>query len=191
MVRAEAFSVKTPIGKRAITILIDPLSAVGGLVNPGDSVDIIAHLEIPNAYDEEEAPEDVTTILFQNIEVLAINTNFEPINNAPNYVAQQQAKKLNITLALEPEAAALLTFAEKNGKLQLSLRGPNEDETGVFRVASWESLSNFVLERQGTNLIVPGAYKQEVPIKKNIIINQEVEESGPYIQIFKSGIEYE
>ena len=47
-VQERAFSLRTPPGKRAVTLKINSLSAVGGLVNPGDFVDIIAHLELPD-----------------------------------------------------------------------------------------------------------------------------------------------
>src|SRR6185295_16126806 len=44
---ATSLAIKTPAGKRALTVLIDSLSAVGGLINPGDYVDIMAHLTGP------------------------------------------------------------------------------------------------------------------------------------------------
>src|SRR5208283_1357158 len=38
---------KTPAGKRAVTVMIDSLEAVGGLLNAGDFVDVIAELNVP------------------------------------------------------------------------------------------------------------------------------------------------
>jgi len=46
-IQKTSFSLRAPPGKRALTMKIDSLSAVGGLVNPGDFVDIIAHLNLP------------------------------------------------------------------------------------------------------------------------------------------------
>jgi len=188
-VRQEAFSVRMPKGKRALTVLIDSLSAVGGLIKAGDVVDIIAHLKMPNTNTNEKdketnKTEDVTTILFQKVLVLSVNTNFDDMT-APDYVQQQQAGKLNITLALEPEAAALLTFAQRNGQIQFTLRAPDEKETGVFKVASWEALSDFVLEHQGTKLKVPRQKINADESTRNVISDKE----EPVIQIFKSGEE--
>jgi Flp pilus assembly protein CpaB len=85
-VQMAAFSVRTPPGKRALTISIDSLAAVGGLVNPGDFVDVLAHLKVPeNLEDEKSETTKVTSVLFQNIQVLAVGTNFKPLGNEPAY----------------------------------------------------------------------------------------------------------
>lgn len=191
-VQEAAFSLRTPPGKRAITIMIDALSAVGGLVNPGDFVDIIAHLEFPDESAEgsrqpKKDQEKIITVLFQNIQVLAVGTNFNPSGEIPPYELQQKAKDLNVTLAVSPEEAGLLSFAEANGDLQLSLRSPAETEDRVLQqVASWNALADFVLEHQGTEL--------KVPMKKSTIAPEEdedddEEEAKPFIQIFRGGRE--
>jgi Flp pilus assembly protein CpaB len=192
-VQETAFSLRTPPGKRAVTIQIDSLSAVGGLVNPGDYVDIIAHLVMP---EEEEAgatkkakreKEKVTTVLFQNIQVLAVGTNFNPMGEVPPYEIQQRAKALNVTLALSPEEAGLLTFAEAHGDLQLSLRSPAETEDKVLQqVASWNALADFVLEHQGTELKIPSK-KITPPEEEEEVVEEK--EPEPYIQIFRGGRE--
>jgi len=181
-----SFAVKTPKGKRAFTIKISSIDAVGGLLNAGDFVDIIAHLSIPNELDSKEKPEQLTSVLFQNVQVLAVETNFEPLANPPQYGAQQKAKELTVTLALSGEEAGLLAFAQKNGSFQLSLRSPTETEVKILQVASWDSLSDFVLEKQGTELIVPS---QKIVPKTSEGKVQEADEVKPIIQIFKSGYE--
>ncbi len=182
------FSLKTPQGKRALTVLIDSLSAVGGLINPGDFIDVIGQLNMPDPEKPKEKTQKVTTILFQNVQVLAVGTNFSSaaVDSASIYEAQQQARSLYITLALDPQEAALVTFAQDNGKLQLSLRGPNENETKILQVASWDTLSDFVLEHQGTELNVPKsrASLETVGETEESPSRQEVK---PFIQIFKAG----
>lgn len=190
-----AFSLKTPPGKRALTIAIDSLAAVGGLVNPGDFVDIIAKLDtseenISKKKKGKGDKETIVTVLFQNLQVLAVGVNFEPIGeDAPPYDAQQKAKKLNVTLAVSPEEAGLLIFAQTKGTFQLSLRSPRETEDKIWQqVASWEALADFVLENQGTTLNIPGSIGQPIEPK----VTQETEELGevkPYIQIFRGGRE--
>ena len=46
-IRKPSLALRTPPGKRAVTVLIDSLAAVGGLVDPGDFVDVIAQMDIP------------------------------------------------------------------------------------------------------------------------------------------------
>lgn len=178
-----ALSVRTPQGKRAVTVMIDSLSAVGGLVNPGDFVDVIAELEIKKGQATKKglSTDTLTSVIFQNLQVLAINTNFENIGNATIYEQQQKARSLFITFAVTPEESALLTFAQSNGKLKLALRGPKERGTQLLQVASWEELADFVLEKQGTELMLP--------TKGLNPVSEDVDEAKPFIQIFKSGQE--
>ncbi len=175
------FSLKTPPGKRAMTILIDSLSAVGGLLNPGDFVDVIGELE---AKEQEEGnkPKKITTVLMQNVQVLAIGTNFQPVGNSLVYQAQQRTKALNVTLALSPEETGLITFAQSNGKLQLALRSPSEQRTQALQVASWETLADYVLERQGTKIDLSNK-------DKNIEETETPEEVGSFVEIYRGGEE--
>lgn len=182
----QVFSVITPPGKRAVTIRMDTLNAVGGLIKSGDRVDVIAKLKIPNQGDDPTVqPKDVTTVLFQDVQVLAVNTKFLTPVTSLIYENQQRARTLNVTLALDPQEAPLLSFAQENGEIKLSLRAPSETGTKIIDVASWDSLSDYLLEEQGTNLIVPVANVEEEVEE----VEEEVLEPVRKIQIFKSGFE--
>lgn len=179
----EPLSFRTPRGKRAFTIMIDSLSAVGGLVNPGDTVDVIAQLNIPKGFNPKGDKDLVTTMLFQNIEVLAVGTNFDPLKTRDQYALQQRSRSLNLTLAVEPEEAAYLTFAQTNGKLQLALRRARDNQAEVLDVASWGTLADYVLEKQGTEI--------EVPDKKPVTNIGDAPSSSPQtsVQVFRGGRE--
>ena len=111
---AQPFSVMTPPGKRAITISINSLNAVGGLIKSGDRVDIISKLEIPDQGDDPSAKKaEVTTTLFQDVQVLAVGTQFITPVTAMTYEQQQRSNILKVTLALDPQEAALLSFSEQ------------------------------------------------------------------------------
>ena len=183
VVQMDSFAVRTPPGKRAVTLLIDSLSAVGGLINPGDFVDILGVLKVPDDAEEGNVTKDVTTVLFQNVQVLAVGTNFKPLGKAPAYDAQQKARSLNVTVAITPEEAGLISFAQANGKLQLTLRPPTDGGLQLLQIASWDTLAEYVMDHQGTELMVPQK-------KANIFEDDdEGDEVRPYIQIFKSGSE--
>ena len=183
-----AFTVVMPPGKRALTVEVESLAAVGGLVNPGDYVDIIAHLKVPDGPDPEKKPKDLTSVLFQDIQVLAVGTNFKPVGNALTYAAQQKANKLKVTLALTAEEAALMSFADENGDLQLTLRSPTEQGRKMLQVASWDSLAEYVKDRQGTDLIVPKEKKRSKSSDDSLDFELE-EEEKPFVQIFRGGKE--
>ncbi|MFA5059294.1 MAG: Flp pilus assembly protein CpaB [Candidatus Omnitrophota bacterium] len=169
-------SLKTPPGKRAVTVNIDKLSAVGGLVSPGDYVDIIAHLSTPNPKESEKSKETekISVTLFQNVLVLAIADNTQA---GQGMDAQQKASILPITFALNPDEANLLAFAEQHGKLQLVLRQPGESESYQLPTASWDSLSNYLKTTQGLDLKIGKDADQDKPVK---------EESKP-VEIFRGG----
>jgi Flp pilus assembly protein CpaB len=175
-----SLSMKTPAGKRAITISIDSLSAVGGLLTSGDYVDILAHLNVPGSPTDIAAPrmDTVTVTVFQNVEILAVGTSMQP--TTAQYPMQQGAPSLSITFAVEPEETGLLTFAQKNGRLQLVLRSPQESEVRMLQAANWQTLSDYILEKQGTDISAPRS-----PAR----IEPAVDEVKPFIQIFRGGRE--
>lgn len=171
-----SLALRTPVGKRAVTVMIDSLAAVGGLLNAGDFVDVIAHLNVPQA--DEEKKKTVTAMVFQNLQVLAINTNLE---EPGMYDDQQALPALKITFAVDPNEAGLLSFADKNGKIELALRSPEEGDKQVVKASTWKTLADYVLENQGANIRVPDEDG-----------NQKVEDVAPVkpsVQIFRAGKE--
>lgn len=182
-----AFSIVTPPGKRAVTIQIDSLSAVGGLISPGDFVDVMARLKIPEG--ESSKVREVTTFLFQDIQVLAVGANFKPSGTAEVYQSQQRAGSLYVTLAVTPEEAGLLSFVQTHADLlRFSLRSPSEEGRQALQEASWEALSSYILDQQGTDLSVPKKI-EEKPSEAVEEKPKEKEETGPSIQIFRGGRE--
>jgi Flp pilus assembly protein CpaB len=161
-----SLALRMPAGKRALTLSMDSLGAVGGLVNPGDYVDIIAHLNVPARDPEAKTKnkkDSVTAMIFQNIQILAINTN---IDQPGVYDEQQKDKGLKLTFAVTPEEASLLAFAEKNGKIELALRSPNEKKPAMISAATWTTLAEYVLQNTGAELRVPDepVIKEEKPV---------------------------
>ena len=175
VVRKPSLAVKTPPGKRAITVMINSLSAVGGLLNAGDFVDVIAHLETPDQNSDKK--KTVTAMVFQGLEVLAVNTN---LNDPGAYDDQQAAESLKITFAVNPQEAGLLSFAGKNGKLELALRSPDERDHQMVKASTWKTLADYVLENQGSDIQNPDEIKEE---------EEKPVETKPYIQIFRGGKE--
>jgi pilus assembly protein CpaB len=163
---------KTPPGKRAVTVMIESLNAVGGLLNAGDFVDVIAHLDVPQENDKKKT---ITAMVFQDLQVLAINTN---LDDPGAYDDQQGAASLKITFAVDPQEAGLLAFANKNGKLELALRAPNETDKQSVKSSTWQTLADYVLQNQGEGFNVPA--EEAKPVK---------EAEKPYIQIFRGGKE--
>ncbi len=173
-----SLALRTPAGRRAYTVMIDSLSAVGGMVNPGDFIDIVAHLNLPDPMSGKT--EKVSSVVFQNIQILAVGTNLQAPNQG--YEQQQKARSLKLTFALSPEEASLMSFMERHGKMQLLLRAPDETEVEVLETASWTGLADYMFEKQGTELVIPRtrAVIETVP-------RSQQEEVKPFIEIFQGG----
>jgi len=96
-------SKKTPPGYRAITATVDKLYAVGGMVTPGDYVDIIVHLDVPMG---QGTPDKKTTVtLFQNTLILAVG---ESLHEGVKKDIRD-GDTVPVTFALNPQEAELLT----------------------------------------------------------------------------------
>ena len=171
-VRKPSLALKTPVGKRAITIKIDSLAAVGGLLNAGDFVDVIAELNVPLQGLDKKT---VTAMIFQGLQVLAVNTNED---DPGAYEEQQQAASLKITVAVDPQEAGLLAFANKNGSLELALRSPDESGQQKVKADTWKTLADYVLTNQGLDIQNPDGGTANKPV-----------EHKPSIQIFRGGKE--
>lgn len=107
-----------PAGFRAFSIGISDVSGVGGLLQPGDLVDVLAHFK----NGEEQQP--TVMILLNSIEVIAVYGQLEEAATDPE-AEQQQRRGRNATavLAIPREDLPKLFLADTNGDLRLALAG--------------------------------------------------------------------
>ena len=109
-----------PKGKRLITISVDNITGVSGLVNPGSMVDIIWSRAIKkgggSAYDQR------SIILFSKVSVYSVDHRTSAVVN----LGKRQENYTSVTLYVTPEEAPIITTAQETGKLTLVLR-PGED----------------------------------------------------------------
>jgi pilus assembly protein CpaB len=104
-------------GMRAVSIQIDKVKGVSGLVEPGDRVDVIA---IP----PRQGPETPTGYaILRGVRVLAIGQQLEQTSATPS---PQEAASETATLEVTPKQADLLAMADINTILRLALRSPRE-----------------------------------------------------------------
>jgi pilus assembly protein CpaB len=105
---------KTPPGKRAFTIGLEEASAVGGMLRPGDHVDVLAMFTNPA----------ITLALFQDILVLAVGQEMiaEKDEKAKRGGILGSRGRETVTLALTPQEVQIITVAMQQGKLRLTLR---------------------------------------------------------------------
>ncbi len=149
-----------PAGMRAIAINVSQLIGAGGLLQPGDHVDIIA------TFDKGTMGKDESFLLLQNVEVLAVAQTFEgqaeqeaanaapsngssvlgqsipgaggaasatptgPVVSPTPVVLKPQPDAKTVTIAVTPEQAERVALAEARGTFRLALR-PAKDMSVV------------------------------------------------------------
>jgi pilus assembly protein CpaB len=115
---AEALPVRLRPGMRAVSIPVDRVKGVSGMILPGDRVDVIA---IPPTRGAGAPPQAAT--MLRGIRVLAVGTNLENPTATPS---AEEAAALTVTLEVTPKQADMLAWADQNATLRLALRSPRE-----------------------------------------------------------------
>ncbi len=110
-------------GYRAYTLAVDETNGIGGLLKPGNHVDILTRLESDKR--------SVTSFVFQNVSVIAVGQKLGWKPNLSKTSApapgDDNSGYSTVTLAVTPEQAETLMYMEGR-PLRLILRGPNDDE---------------------------------------------------------------
>lgn len=112
-------------GMRAITIRADNTSNFGGLIRPGDRVDVLATMARTNTEGDR-----VTLPVLQNVLVLAAGRDTGGEAQAARQGSQSGSSVTEstsqVTLMATIDEAALLVFAQDRGRLSLVLRNPDD-----------------------------------------------------------------
>jgi pilus assembly protein CpaB len=120
---------KVPVGKRAITITIDNVGALEGMLKPDDHVDVIAMIPTNvSTPDGKSAVQLQPVTLFQNITVMAVGQEFSSSSKGG------KAASASVTLALTPQEINQLTYVQEQARIRLILRSP--DDNAVTQVAT-------------------------------------------------------
>jgi len=170
----------TPVGRRAITIAVDNIASLAGMVKPGDYVDVIVLISVPvQLADGSKMADNRVIPLFQNVEVLAVgqSTVGAGKRRAGRYTQDQsqeaQASPL-ITLSLTPQEAGLLAYISEQGKVRLVLRNPSDSKMEPLQITSLESLLKYLSpQTEGPQMPQPKDYvdvyrglaKEKVPLR--------------------------
>jgi pilus assembly protein CpaB len=104
-------------GYRAIAVAVNQVSGVSGFILPGSKVDVLL-----TARGVGGTSENLTTTVLENVTVLSTGHSQEAdANGQPQNVPV-------VNMLLKPEDARLLTLATQEGRIQLVLRNPKDDE---------------------------------------------------------------
>jgi pilus assembly protein CpaB len=115
----ESFSARVPNGFRLYTVQADPVSSHGGLLQPGDRVDVMVFVAKGNGIVEAG-----TKTVLQDIKVFAVNDQVGPSDekNTESITAK------TVTLLMTPSQTEKCALAAEVGKIRLVMRGPNDKD---------------------------------------------------------------
>lgn len=115
--RDAGFAGIIPGDKRAVSVSVNDIIGVAGLIKPGDYVDVIATFPSDNE-------ESVAKIVFENVLVLATDKNTNPgaKDASATDIKLKDEKATTITIAITPEEVTKLAIVETKGKIIIALR---------------------------------------------------------------------
>ena len=126
---------------RAVTVNVNELTGVNGLLKPGDFVDIIIFL--PQATENNRVRSDIAKLFLQNIEILAIDKNYErSLPEAEEEIPTTEESDGNyyVTLSVPVMDVEMLILAKDIGSIELALRPTEGDYIYVTEGAIWQEL---------------------------------------------------
>ncbi|MHB8841735.1 MAG: Flp pilus assembly protein CpaB [Candidatus Aquicultor sp.] len=115
---------KIPEGHIAVSIAVDEITGVGGKLQPGNRVDVLATFS-------PSSDTDMTKIMLQNVEILATPdaTTGEKGGGFMKGGQQTSVGKRTVTLSVSSMNAEKLVFAAEKGHIWLGLRRSGDDKS--------------------------------------------------------------
>lgn len=135
---SDELSLKITGNNRAVTINVNELTGVNGLVKPGDFVDII--LFLPQIEENNRIRPDIAKLFLQNVEVLAVNKRLN--RDSPEIPTGEtpESPSYFVTLSVPIMDVEMLILAKDIGFVELALRPLEGDFLYVTEGAIWQEL---------------------------------------------------
>jgi pilus assembly protein CpaB len=112
--RPATFSARLENGHRAITVMVDEINSISGMLEPGDLIDLM--------FTVDQNGKKIIFPLLQRVQVMATGTRSvdDPKGGEP-------AQFATVTLNTTPDQAKNIIIARETGKLTALLRSPGDD----------------------------------------------------------------
>lgn len=115
--RPTTFSARLENGHRAITVMVDEINSISGMLEPGDLIDLM--------FTADQNGKKIIFPLLQRVQVMATGKRSvdDPKGGEPLQFA-------TVTLNTTPDQAKNIIIARETGKLTALLRSPGDDAAG-------------------------------------------------------------
>ncbi len=124
-----------PKGLRVVSVKVDRVSGGGGLILPGDRVDVVVYLTQALT---RGIPETSTRTVLQDIKVFAVNDQFHLDSDVSDKRSITNAQ--TVSLLVTPAHAQKVMLAGEMGQIRLVLRSPEDDEQTNLTVATAQDI---------------------------------------------------
>jgi pilus assembly protein CpaB len=121
-----------PSGKRAVSIAVSMVTSVGGFIQQGDFVDVIATFR-------PRGSEPVSKIVLQDIQILAVGGSYQFAGGIPTQTPSIMAAKAElITLAVTPEELEKMMQLDTGTTFKFVLKNPSDKGNRVVTKGATE-----------------------------------------------------
>lgn len=114
--KVPTFSARLNSGQRAVTVPVDEISSISGLVEPGDKIDLLVTVSRDNR--------KLNFVLLQSVQVMATGSKVEVTNDSKDGPSRRTFT--TITIDVNPEQARQVFAAREIGKITAMLRAPGD-----------------------------------------------------------------
>lgn len=166
-------SANLPADARAVTVPVNAVTGVAGFVTPGDVVDVLLTRQIPG--DGAGGNDKMTTVLLENVQVLAVDRRSSEKNTKPDVGK-------TATLQVDQYGAQKLALAVEVGTLSLALRNVENQLVGPTSTVTTADLGG-----GGRYIRAPRAASAPAPVYASMAPAQQAPSYAPPPQRRPSG----
>lgn len=167
--RAPSFSARVENGRRAMTVPVDEINSISGMLEPGDMIDLIVSIT--------EGNKKTTFPLLQKVHVMATGQR-----SVDDPAGGPRKSYSTVTIDTTPAQAQSLIMARDVGKLTALLRNPLDEEAIAIDANDLATLMGQGGKRKGAGAdapsTVPVIYGTKVPPEAVNLRNKAARKAG-------------
>ena len=166
--KAPTFSKRVALGRRAITVAVDEISSISGLLEPGDLIDLILTVD--------QRGRKASFVVQENVSVLA--TGQRAVDDPKS---GERRSYSTVTFDTSPDEANIIIRAREAGKLTALLRNPQDSQAVADPEISRRFLKNLAGDASQVPVLYGGKAASFTPEALNLA-------SGPRSGIVPDGV---
>jgi pilus assembly protein CpaB len=160
------FATRIARGVRAMTLRVDEVNSLSGLLQPGDHVDLFFTARPAVGINSGPRAKEQTALLLQNVEVLATGRQVRPTITDSGTPGTGRAFS-TITVETSAKDAQRIILAEKAGAITAVLRGPDDRDPLVASTMDMSALFGVAPNARGKRTIARRGPTAEVIVGGN------------------------